>query len=141
MSRKYPDRPIVGVGVVAFREDDVLLIQRGKPPHAGRWSLPGGAQELGEPVRDAALREVREETGVEVRLTGLVDTVDSIQTDTAGKILYHYTLIDFVAEWVSGIPTAGDDARAARWVTPEELPDIGLWKETLRVIELARECR
>ena len=87
MSRKYPDRPIVGVGVVAFREDDVLLIQRGKPPHAGRWSLPGGAQELGEPVRDAALREVREETGVEVRLTGLVDTVDSIQTDTAGKIL------------------------------------------------------
>ena len=141
MSRQYPDRPVVGVGVVAFKGEDVLLIRRGKPPHAGRWSLPGGAQELGEPVREAALREVREETSVTVTITHLVDAVDSIQTDSAGKVRFHYTLVDFAAEWVSGMPQPGDDADEAAWVSPQALPGLGLWEETLRVIEMARAQR
>ena len=73
MSREYPDRPFVGVGVVVWRGDNVLLIQRGKPPRIGAWSLPGGAQELGETVRETAVREVREETGVEIDVTHLID--------------------------------------------------------------------
>ena len=141
MSRQYPDKPVVGVGVVVFRGSDVLLIRRGKPPHAGRWSLPGGGQELGEPVRDAALRELREETGVEAQITGIIDAVDSIQTDSAGKVKYHYTLIDFAAEWTRGEPRPGDDAMEAAWISPARLPQLGLWEETLRVIQLARGLR
>ena len=114
--REYPERPICGVGVVCFRDDRVLLIRRASPSIYSEWSIPGGGQELGETTREAALRELMEETGIEARLIGLVDVVDSVRHDDAGRVRYHYTLVDFAAEWVAGEPVAGDDAADAKWV-------------------------
>ena len=140
-SRQYPERPIVGVGVVVWREDKVLLVRRGKPPRQGSWSLPGGAQDLGETVFEAARREIMEETSLDIEVLGLVDVVDSIRHDAAGRVRYHYTLVDVVAEWRAGEATALDDAAAAAWFEPEALSGLGLWSETERVIALSRDLR
>lgn len=133
-SRDYPTRPWVGVGVVVTKGDQVLMIRRGKPPRQGQWSLPGGVQELGETVRETAVREVFEETGIEIALGPLADVVDSVTPDADGRVLHHYTLIDFAATWVAGEPRAGDDAQDARWFTLTELEAETLWPETLRLI-------
>lgn len=138
MKRDYPSGPMVGVGVVCLRGEDVLLIRRGKPPQAGSWSLPGGRQKLGEMVRDCALRELTEETGVQAEVGALLDVIDTITPDDEGGIVYHYTLVDFVAVWRSGEPRAGGDAADARWFAPAELDTLNLWRETRRVIEIAR---
>lgn len=134
MAREYPDHPIVGVGVVVLQGDRVLLVRRGQPPNVGRWSLPGGGQELGETYRAAAEREVREETGVAIEVRGLIDVVDSITRDDAGKIRFHYVLVDVLAVWRAGEARAGGDAAEARWFALDDLGQLGLWSETLRVI-------
>ena len=139
MSREYPERPIVGVGVVVLRDGRVLLARRGKAPRAGDWSLPGGAQKLGETVFDAARREVAEETGLTVEVLGTVDFVDSIQRDAAGRFQYHYTLIDVFAEAADGEAEARDDAAEVGWFTLDDLDGLGLWSETMRIIRLAFE--
>jgi 8-oxo-dGTP diphosphatase len=141
VSREYPARPIVGVGVVVWHGDRVLLVRRGKPPRWGQWSLPGGAQQLGETVAEAARREVREEVGLEVALGEIVATVDLIERDPHDRIRYHYTVIDFVAEAPSAALQPGSDAADARWFSIEEIEALGLWSETVRVIGLARERR
>lgn len=135
--RRYPSRPIVGIGAVVLGPEGVLLIQRGKPPRQGSWSLPGGAQKLAETVNEAAVREVREETGVEVEVLGLVDVVDSIRRDNEGTPEYHYTLVDVAARFAGGALSPGADARDARWFTPAETEAMDLWSETRRVIALA----
>jgi ADP-ribose pyrophosphatase YjhB (NUDIX family) len=132
-SRLHPQRPIVGVGVVVWRGDSVLLVRRGKEPNKGQWSIPGGAQQLGETVFAAAAREVQEETGLEVEVRALVDVVDGIMQE-AGRVVYHYTLVDVVAESLEGEPVAADDAAAVGWFTLEELPALQLWSETERII-------
>ena len=137
--RLYPDRPIVGVGVVVFRGDEVLLIRRAKPPVSDNWSIPGGAQEIGETVREAARREVAEETGIEVDIVGLVDVVDGITRDDGGRTKFHYTLVDFAALWRSGEARAASDAAAARWTGLDEIAGIPLWDETRRIIARAAE--
>ena len=139
--RLYPRRPIVGVGVVVWRGEEVLLIRRGRPPRQGDWSIPGGAQEIGETVAEAGRREVREETGVEVEITGLVAVVDSIRPDAEGRIESHYTLVDLAGEWRGGEPLPGDDADDCRWVPLDALDGYGLWSETLRIIRLAAGLR
>ncbi len=132
--------PIAAVGIVCFRGDEVLLIRRGKPPLEDRWSLPGGRIEWGERARDAALRELQEETGCTAELVGLVDVVDAImrRRDEESDPWGHYVLIDYAARWTAGEPLAGDDAREARFLSPAEIAGLGLWDETLRVIEAAR---
>ncbi len=137
--RLYPRRPIVGIGVVVFRNDEVLLIKRGKPPVSDRWSIPGGAQEIGETVREAALREVSEETGIEIEIVGLIDVVDGITRDAEGRAKYHYTLVDFAALWVSGEARAASDAAAARWVHRDAVAGLELWDETRRIVARAAE--
>lgn len=132
MDNAQDKRPIPAAGVVCFRGDEVLLIRRGAPPREGEWSLPGGRIEFGERATDAALRELREETGCEGEIVGLIDVVDGPIGDR------HYVLIDYAVRWTAGEPMAGDDAREARFVTAAELPALGLWSETLRVIEAAR---
>ncbi len=132
----YPNRPLVGVGAVAVKDGRVLLVRRAKPPREGRWSLPGGRQRLGETVREAACRELREETGIEAAVTALLDVVDSITRDEGGAIAYHYTLVDFLAEWRDGAVRAGGDAAEAVWADPSDLGPFDLWDETLRVIRL-----
>ena len=138
-SREYPDRPLVGIGVVVLSPSGVLMIRRGKPPRVGGWSLPGGAQKVGETVADAARREVREETGLEVEVLGLVDVIDSINPDAKGAVQYHYTLVDFMARPIGGTLKSGGDAMDAQWIAYDALPELSLWSETERVIALARE--
>lgn len=140
-SREYPARPIPGVGVIAFQGENFLLIQRGKPPRAGEWSIPGGAVELGEAVRDAALREFAEECGGEIELRDLVDAVDIFWEDDDGRLKYHYVVIDYWAEWRGGELQAKSDVLDARWVSFQELEqyDLPLW--TQAVIEKADAMR
>lgn len=135
-----PDRPVIGVGVVVIKATEtgplVLLIRRGKAPQAGEWSLPGGHQELGETLKEAARREVLEETGVTVRHPRLLDVIDAVTRDAQGRVLHHYSLVDFLAVWQSGEVLAGSDAADARWVAPDELSGYSLWSETERMIAL-----
>ena len=139
MSRSYPNRPIVGVGAVVLRDDRVLLIKRGKPQRMGDWSLPGGMQEIGETVFEAAAREVREETGVTISDIALIDVVDSITRDDDARVQFHYTLVDVVAKWRSGEPAGGSDAMHAEFMSFDEVSKIVLWRETHRIIAKARE--
>ena len=134
MSTALP-APVPCVGVVCLRGGEVLLIRRGRPPRQGEWSLPGGRIEPGERAVDAALRELREETGVEAQITGLIDVVDGLFPE-AGR---HYVLIDYAARWVSGEPVAGDDAAEARFVALDQVAALVDWAETRRVIALAAE--
>ena len=141
MSREYPDRPFVGVGVVIWRDDKLLLIQRGKAPRYGSWSLPGGRQKLGETVRETALREVAEETGLAIEIIHLIDVVDAVTHDDDGRVRYHYTLVDFGAEWRDGEAVAASDAAGVRWVDPNDLDEFALWDETVRIIRLSAARR
>lgn len=139
--REYPDYPIAGVGVVVWKDGKVLLIRRGRPPREGDWSLPGGRQKLGETTRETAIREVREEAGIEVVVGHLLDVIDSIVPDGDGRIRYHYTLADFDAEWQAGEAVAGGDAAALEWADPADLAGYDLWDETVRIIALSAELR
>jgi ADP-ribose pyrophosphatase YjhB (NUDIX family) len=136
--REYPPRPIVGIGVVVLKGDSVLLVRRGKPPNLGDWTVPGGAQELGETTEETARRELMEEAGVEVGALTLAATVDTIRHDAAGRVQYHYTIIDYAARWRAGEPRAGSDATAAVWAPLDRLDDYKLWSEAVRVIGIAR---
>lgn len=131
-------RPVPTVGVVCLKGDQVLLIKRGTPPRLGQWSLPGGRIEWGEAVDAAALRELKEETGVEAELTGLLDVVDGVFTSReTGETTRHYVMIDYAARWTGGEPKAGDDAADARFFTRDEAMAAVEWDETRRVIEQA----
>jgi 8-oxo-dGTP diphosphatase len=135
-----PRRPTPAVGVVCLRGREVLLIRRGTAPMIGAWSLPGGRLEWGERVADAALRELREETGVEADLLGLLDVVDGVFTSrSTGETTRHYLLVDFAARWRSGEPVAGDDAAEAAFHDLDRLEALDLWDETVRIIRLAAE--
>ncbi len=136
--RRYPNRPMIGVGAVVFKGEDILMIKRGKPPRKGGWSLPGGLQELGETVFAAAIREVMEETNVEIDNLRLLDTIDYIERDDTGQVEFHYTLIDVVSEWVAGEARGGSDAADARWFSADEIDRLDIWSETKRIIALAR---
>src|SRR5271165_4935671 len=100
--REYPDRPLVGVGAIIVDASRVALIQRGKPPLLGEWSIPGGMLELGETVRQGIEREAREETGLVVRATVLLGVFDRVVFDEAKQCQYHYVLIDFLCDRISG---------------------------------------
>jgi ADP-ribose pyrophosphatase YjhB (NUDIX family) len=140
--RLYPQRPLIGVGAVVCRGNQVLLIRRGTPPRIGEWSLPGGAQRLGETVFEAAVREVAEEAGVAIAVLGMIDVIDMIDRDEQGRIRFHYTLIDVAARWQAGEPRAAGDASDAAWMDVDCLDGLGMWHETLRVIRLGhRRCR
>ena len=130
-----PMTPVPAVGVVCLKGGEVLLIRRGKPPRMGEWSLPGGRIEPGERAVDAALRELREETGVEARILGLIDVVDGLFPEAAR----HYVLIDYLAEWAGGEPVAGDDAAEAAFMSADAAMAGVLWSETRRIIAEALE--
>ncbi|MCY1645682.1 NUDIX hydrolase [Caulobacter sp. SL161] len=132
--------PVPTVGVVCLRGEEVLLIKRGTPPRLGQWSVPGGRLEWGETLQDAALRELKEETGVDAELLGLIDVIDGVfPARPGGEITRHYVLIDYAARWTGGEPVAGDDAAEARFVSRDEAMALVEWEETRRVIAEAFE--
>ena len=132
------EKIFVAVGAVAFRGDEVLLIRRGKEPLKGCWSIPGGGLEYGEKLEDAVLREVFEETGTRIRLLGLLDVFEGLPAETG---VPHMLMIDYVAEWISGEPAAGDDAEAAEFVSLEEAERRISWDLTRRAVARAAEWR
>lgn len=135
--REYPEAPRVGVGMVLLRGDEVLLVRRAKPPGAGQWNLPGGAQELGETAEECARRELFEETGLRAGPVHMVAHVDSIHRDDQGRVQYHYTILDFAGQYEGGELTPADDVSAAEWAHPSRFDDYALWPEARRVIALA----
>jgi len=139
MRREYPDRPLVGVGALIVETGRVVLIKRGHAPLKGEWSIPGGLLELGETIRHGAEREALEETGLVVRATELLGVFDRIVEDDDKRICYHYVLIDFLCERVSGALQASGDAEDARWFTAEEVSELSLAGDTAAVILAA--CR
>jgi ADP-ribose pyrophosphatase YjhB (NUDIX family) len=137
MSRLYPSLPIVGVGAVIVHGGEVLIVRRANPPLQGEWSIPGGALELGEKLRDGVAREVLEETGLEVEVGPVLDVLDSIFPDSEGRTQYHYVLIDYLCRLRSGTPVAASDASELRWARPGELEALGLRQVTIEVIRKA----
>ena len=135
MKREFPETPLVGVGAIIVEDSRVVLIKRAHPPLQHRWSIPGGVLEVGELVRDAAIREAHEETGLIVEPGDLLGIYDRILRDAGQRVQYHYVLIDFLCRRVGGELHAGGDAAEARWFTREELPALNLSADTLDVIE------
>jgi 8-oxo-dGTP diphosphatase len=125
--------PRLAVGAVILHEDRVLLVRRGKPPRQGKWAVPGGKVEAGETLRQAAEREVREETGVEIRAGEVVHVFELLDRD-GDTLRFLYVIIDLLAEYLGGEPRAADDASDARWFGAEELGDHDVDRETLHLL-------
>jgi ADP-ribose pyrophosphatase len=125
----------VAVGAVVFSNDRVLLVRRGQPPSEDLWAIPGGSVEIGETLQEAAEREILEETSITIRAREPVYTFDAIERDDAGKIRFHYVIVDLGADYVTGNPTAGDDALEARWVTAPELNELQVSPVTLKLLK------
>jgi 8-oxo-dGTP diphosphatase len=136
--RRYPDAPLVGVAAAVFNDTGrVLLVQRGRPPRAGSWGLPGGLLEIGETLVAGVQREVREECGIEIAVGAVAGVFEPITHDAAGRVEYHYVVVDFWARWISGEAQAQDDAAAVAWVALDALDAYDLLPESRRVVEQA----
>lgn len=139
MKREYPECPLVGVGAVIVRDARVVLVKRGRAPLLGEWSIPGGLLEVGETLRQGAEREALEETGLTVRATELLGVFERIVPDDEKRMRYHYVLIDFLCEAVSGELEASGDAADAGWFSHDELADLALPEDTAAVLRLGLE--
>lgn len=136
-SRRYPLRPVLGVGAVILEHGRVLLVQRGKEPLVGYWSLPGGAVETGERLEDALKREVLEETGLDVSVNEMAVVFERIMPDGSGACEYHYVLIDFYCTILGGVARPGDDSNDVRWFPIADLATVQLTEGTEAVV---RNC-
>lgn len=136
--RLYPTHPIVGVSVLVFNDSKILLVRRGHEPRKGRWSLPGGVVELGETIRDAAVREIREECHIEIEVIKILDVFDRIFRDADGRVQYHYVLIALLARYTSGELRPDSDIEAAEWADVHDLSRYDLPDEQQRLIAHAR---
>jgi 8-oxo-dGTP diphosphatase len=134
MKREFPELPLVGVGAIIIKDGRVVLVKRAHPPIQGQWSIPGGVLEVGEFVREAAIREAREETGLTVETGELLGVYDRILRDDQKRVQYHYLLVDFLCRPVGGQLQAATDAAEVRWFTREQLPALNLAEDTFEVI-------
>src|SRR5882757_2924026 len=135
MPREYPDSPLVGVGAVIVQDNRVLLIRRGHAPLLGEWSLPGGVLECGETLREATVREAREETGLTVETGEMLGVYERVIRSEDARVRYHYVLVDFLCRVVRGDLQSGSDAADVRWFAREELDGLNLPHDTRDVIE------
>ena len=133
----YPNRPLVAVGAVVFKEDKVLLVLRGKPPAKNHWTIPGGSVELGETLGEAAEREIWEETGLTIQAGEPVYTFDVIERDPKGAILFHYVIVDLAADYVSGELRPGDDATDVCWASFKDIKSLKVSDATRKLL---KEC-
>ena len=138
MSREYPDHPRVGVGAVVLHENRVLLVKRGKAPSLGKWSLPGGLVHLGETTREAVVREVGEECGVRIKVADVAGVVDRVIRDEAGRIRYHYVLVDYLAFPEATRVVPGSDAADVRWVEIDRVAELDTTEGLLDMIRRAQ---
>jgi len=134
MNREFPETPLVGVGAIIIEDARVLLVKRAHPPLQAQWSIPGGVLEVGELIREAAIREAREETGLIVDPVELLGVYDRVLRNPERRVQYHYVLIDFLCRKVGGELTAASDAAEVCWFTREELPALHLAEDTLDVV-------
>jgi 8-oxo-dGTP diphosphatase len=123
VAREYPAHPVVGVGAVVVRDGRALIIKRAHEPRKGEWSLPGGLLELGESLQDAARREIKEETSLDVEVGPVIETFDRVHRDDQGRIRYHFVIVDFVCWANGGEAVPGSDAEGVAWVTADEIDD------------------
>ena len=121
MPRRFPEAPVVAVGVLLLDAGRVLLVQRGRPPQVGKWTVPGGGVELGETLEAAALRELHEETGLSCRLGPIVEVLDRVLRSDDDRIEYHYVILDFLGSAPEGALRAASDSTDARWVPLDDL--------------------
>ena len=135
MTREFPEHPLVGVGSIIIEDDRVVLVKRAHPPIQGHWSIPGGVLEVGEMIREAAVREASEETGLIVEPGELLGVFDRILRDPENRVQYHYVLIDFLCRKMGGELLAASDAAEVRWFKREELLTLNLADDTLEVIQ------
>lgn len=137
MSREYPAFPIPSVGIVVVKDGKVLLVQRGHEPGRGRWTIPGGVIEAGETVHEAARREMREECGLEIKPGRLLDTFETITRDAAGRVRFHYLILDILGTVLGGELRSGDDALDARWLGAGELDALDVMPGALKLARAA----
>src|SRR5271154_4111913 len=135
MRREFPEVPLVGVGAIIIEDSRVVLVKRAHPPLQAEWSIPGGVLEVGELVREAAVREAREETGLIVEPGELLGVYDRVLRDADRRVQYHYVLVDFLCRRVAGDLAAASDAAEVRWFSREELSALRLAEDTLDVIQ------
>ena len=135
-ARRYPSRPLVGAGAVVHRGKTVLLVKRTNPPNEGKWALPGGLVELGETTTDAAAREVLEETGIDVKIEGLLDVQTDLHLDSASRLEYHYVLVDYLASPIGGELKINSESSASGWFTAGQAKGLSMSVGTRRVLGL-----
>ena len=132
--REYPEHPRVGVGAVVLREGRILLVRRGAAPAQGFWAIPGGGLRLGETLQEGAEREILEEMGITICAGEPLFVCDSFEKDGAGRIRFHYVIVDMTADYLSGDTKGDDDALEARWVSPAEIRELPVTKTTLKLL-------
>jgi 8-oxo-dGTP diphosphatase len=134
MKREYPEHPLTGVGAVIVSNGRALLIRRGQAPVVGEWSLPGGVLECGETLREAAIREAQEETGLTVEVAEMLGVYERVIRSDDGRVRYHYVMIDFLCRPVFGEAKAGSDAAEIGWFSREELSALGMTRDANDVV-------
>jgi 8-oxo-dGTP diphosphatase len=142
VSREYPDRPVVGVGGVVIENGRALMIRRGSEPLLGQWSIPGGTLELGESLENGVIRELKEETGLTVRIVEMIEVFDRIYEDEADAAKkkgprYHYVIIDYLCERLDGEAKAGSDVTDVAFATEDEFVKYGLTETATRILRKA----
>jgi 8-oxo-dGTP diphosphatase len=140
-NRDYPSRPIVGVGGIVISNESMLLVRRRRPPLEGSWSIPGGMLEVGETLHQGVVRELAEETGIEVRVLNLIEVFETVSRDDAGRVQYHFVILDYLCEKIGGETRAGSDATDLAWVAESELSKYALTPVALAVIQKAFQMR
>lgn len=146
-TREFPELPMIGVGGVVIDGDRALLVRRGTQPALGEWTIPGGLLEVGETLTEGVAREIREETGLTVRVTDLIEALERIFTDSGeitgaaasirAKPRYHYVILDYLCERIAGEPTIGEEITDLALVAEEELQQYHLTPEATRVLHKA----
>ncbi len=144
MAREFPDRPVVGVGGVVIEDGRALLIRRGSEPLRGHWSIPGGTLELGESLKQGVARELREETGLEVRVLDLIEVFDRVyrdeqqgDPDNTSAPRFHFVIVDYLCERISGEPRAASDVTDVAYAREDELEPYQLTETATRILKKA----